>query len=177
MGETKSTGLAAVLSFLFPGLGQIYNGQFGKAAAFIVLAIVFVFLSFFLIGIPLFLALWIFGMYDAYKGAERFNDTHQTRQCMRCGAQIPMNLNMCPHCGNPVPGYPWAPSQPGAIASPPYQQPQPPPPTQQPQFQPLPPTNPGSAPTAAVGGFCIRCGSALAPAASFCSACGAPVQR
>lgn len=31
----KNPGLAAVLSFLFCGLGQIYNGQFGKAVAFI----------------------------------------------------------------------------------------------------------------------------------------------
>ena len=36
MAERKNEGLAAVLSFLFFGLGQIYNGQIGKGILFIV---------------------------------------------------------------------------------------------------------------------------------------------
>ncbi len=64
----------------------------------------FIVLTFLLIGIPLLIGLWIYGIYDAYKGAERFNEAHKTRQCMRCGAQIAMNLSICPQCGNPVPG-------------------------------------------------------------------------
>ena len=33
--ETKNTGISAVLSFVFPGLGQIYNGQIGKGIMFV----------------------------------------------------------------------------------------------------------------------------------------------
>lgn len=35
--ERKSAGLAAVLSFLIPGLGQLYSGRFGAFLAWIIL--------------------------------------------------------------------------------------------------------------------------------------------
>ncbi len=35
--EKKSTGIAAVLSFVFVGLGQIYNGQIGKGILFVII--------------------------------------------------------------------------------------------------------------------------------------------
>ena len=54
--EQKSTGVAAVLSTICPGLGQIYNGQLGKGAIF-----------FFIIGLSLILlgtgiTFWIKGV-------------------------------------------------------------------------------------------------------------------
>ncbi len=149
MGETKSSGLAAVLSFLIPGLGQIYNGEFGKGAVLIVLAIVSGILIFLLIGIPFYIAIWIYGMIDAYKGAERFNAAHKTRQCMRCGAEIPMNLNACPHCGNPIP---WPSTQPPAAMG-----------------NPPPPAGP------VAQSFCLKCGAPMAAGVSFCASCGTPV--
>ena len=69
----KNPGIAAVLSFLFVGLGQIYNGQIGKGALFIVLGIVCVALMFVLIGFIAYPILWFYGMYDAYKTAGRIN--------------------------------------------------------------------------------------------------------
>ena len=69
----KSTGLAAILSFFFAGLGQFYNGQFGKGVLFMVVQALNVALMFVVIGFityPIF-ALW--GIIDAYKGAERHN--------------------------------------------------------------------------------------------------------
>jgi TM2 domain-containing membrane protein YozV len=36
----KNSGLAAVLSFFIPGLGQIYNGQIGKGLIFIFIQLV-----------------------------------------------------------------------------------------------------------------------------------------
>ncbi len=71
--ETKSAGLAAVLSFFISGLGQIYNGQIGKGIGMIVLYIFFWILVFVIIGIPLLLILWIYGMYDAYNTAKKIN--------------------------------------------------------------------------------------------------------
>ena len=69
----KSPGLAAVLSFFVPGLGQIYNGEIGKGIAFVFLYILCWALVSLLIGIPLLLVLWIFAITDAYKTAERIN--------------------------------------------------------------------------------------------------------
>ncbi len=71
--ERKSEGLAAVLSFLFVGLGQIYNGQIGKGILFIVLGVVFVFTMLFLIGFILYPLFWIYNIYDAYNTARQIN--------------------------------------------------------------------------------------------------------
>ena len=69
----KNPGLAAVLSFFYMGLGQIYNGQIGKGIAFIVAYTISWILIFILIGIITTPILWIYGMYEAYKSAEKIN--------------------------------------------------------------------------------------------------------
>jgi len=69
----KNPGVAAVLSFFFTGLGQIYNGQIAKGILFIVIQTINLLLMYVLIGFitsPLF---WIWGMVDAYRSAERIN--------------------------------------------------------------------------------------------------------
>jgi TM2 domain-containing membrane protein YozV len=71
--ERKNEGLSAVLSFLFVGLGQIYNGEIGKGIAFIVLGVVFAFMIIILIGIPLYLIFWVYNIYDAYNTAKGIN--------------------------------------------------------------------------------------------------------
>ena len=62
--------LALILSFFIPGLGQFYTGQFLKALVLFILAVIFGFLSTMLIGIPFYLIIWIYSMYDAYKSAQ-----------------------------------------------------------------------------------------------------------
>jgi len=69
----KNPGLAAVLSFFYMGLGQIYNGQIGKGVAFIVAYTISWILIFIIIGLITTPILWIYGMYDAYKSAEKIN--------------------------------------------------------------------------------------------------------
>lgn len=69
----KNSGIAAVLSFFWPGLGQIYNGQIGKGICFLLLHVVFVLMIFILIGIPLVFILWVVSIYDAYQQAEEIN--------------------------------------------------------------------------------------------------------
>jgi TM2 domain-containing membrane protein YozV len=71
--QKKSAGVAVILSFFLPGLGQIYNGQIGKGIGMIILAIIFGLLCAILIGYPLYLILWIYGMYDAYSTANKIN--------------------------------------------------------------------------------------------------------
>lgn len=72
-GPLKSPGVAAVLSFFWPGLGQVYNGEIGKGLLFIVAQVINVFLMIFLIGFITGLIVWVLGMVDAYQGSERYN--------------------------------------------------------------------------------------------------------
>lgn len=65
--EEKNPGIAALCSIL-PGLGQIYNGEVGKAVAFLIATIIG---GFFLI-IPG-IIIWVVGIYDAYNVAKKMN--------------------------------------------------------------------------------------------------------
>jgi TM2 domain-containing membrane protein YozV len=69
----KSSGLAAVLSFFWCGLGQIYNGQIGKGLILGFLYLVSLFLIIAVVGIITTPILWIYGMVDAYRTAEQMN--------------------------------------------------------------------------------------------------------
>lgn len=69
----KNPGLAAVLSFFYMGLGQIYNGQIAKGIAFVVIYSISIFLMVIIIGFITTPILFIYGMYDAYKSAEKIN--------------------------------------------------------------------------------------------------------
>jgi TM2 domain-containing membrane protein YozV len=72
----KSPALSLIVSFFIPGVGSMINGDAGTGIAILVLYVVGVFGSFFLIGIPLAIGVWIWGMVDAYKGAQRWNARH-----------------------------------------------------------------------------------------------------
>ncbi|MGY4688666.1 hypothetical protein [Salibacterium sp. K-3] len=74
MQPQKNAGLAAVLSALWCGLGQIYNGQIGKGVLFMIIQAVNALLMFVLIGLITYPIFWIYGMVDAYKKAEQFNE-------------------------------------------------------------------------------------------------------
>lgn len=69
----KNPGIAAVLSFIITGAGQIYNGEIGKGIGLMVLQVVNVLLMAVLIGFITFPATWIWAIYDAYKTAEKIN--------------------------------------------------------------------------------------------------------
>ena len=65
--KEKSTAAAIILSFLFTGAGQVYNGQLKKGLLMMVglwVGAIFI--------LPLFLV-WIYSMYDAYKEADKMN--------------------------------------------------------------------------------------------------------
>jgi len=71
----KSPGLAAVLSFFWAGLGQIYNGEISKGILLIVAYAISCGLMAVVVGFFTTPILWIYGMVDAYKTAEKFNAT------------------------------------------------------------------------------------------------------
>jgi TM2 domain-containing membrane protein YozV len=69
----KNPGVAAVLSFFYCGLGQIYNGQILKGVLMFAAYSVSIILMYVLVGFITTPILWIWGIYDAYKTAERIN--------------------------------------------------------------------------------------------------------
>lgn len=69
----KNPTTATVLSFFIMGLGQIYNGQIGKGILFILLYAVSVALMWAFIGFITTPILWIWGMVDANKSANKIN--------------------------------------------------------------------------------------------------------
>ncbi len=88
--KKKNPIIAAIASFFIPGLGQIYSGEPRKGIGFIIIAIIFVSLWFFLIqekqrdmtGAILAASgacvlFWIGSMYDAYKTTKEINSKIQ----------------------------------------------------------------------------------------------------
>jgi len=99
----RHPGLAAFLTLLAPGLGQIYNGEWAKAivllAVTIPLGIVFVLLLFspwFQIVLPLAivagLVLWVYAMVDAMKTADRFAESYELKPFNRVVVYVAIAL-------------------------------------------------------------------------------------
>lgn len=63
--------VAAVLSAVFPGLGQIYNRELEKGIAIIVASFLAALSALVLIGFLLFPLVWLYAIYDAYTVADR----------------------------------------------------------------------------------------------------------
>jgi len=76
-GATSRNPAASLLaSLIVPGLGTIINGEPGKGALILAGWIVSWLLVLATIGVILVPAVWIYGMYDAFQGARRYNLAH-----------------------------------------------------------------------------------------------------
>ncbi|MDO5831509.1 MAG: zinc-ribbon domain-containing protein [Methanobrevibacter sp.] len=71
--EEKNVLLAAILSFLFPGLGHLYLGLNKKGVSFIIAYIVSGILILILIGFILALIVWLWALIDSIKSTEAIN--------------------------------------------------------------------------------------------------------
>lgn len=71
--EIKSTGIAAIASFVIPGLGQIYCGKIGRGIMILIGAVICCLLIIVIIGIVLAPIYWIWNIYDAYTLAKKIN--------------------------------------------------------------------------------------------------------
>ena len=71
----KNPGIAAVLSFFWTGVGQIYNGQIMKGLLLILVQIVNKPQKGNLFDRFTFPLVWIWGIYDAYSVANRLNNS------------------------------------------------------------------------------------------------------
>jgi TM2 domain-containing membrane protein YozV len=72
----KTPALSLLVSFFIPGVGSMMNGDTTTGVVILTLFVVSVAASFLLIGLPFALGLWIWGMIDAYQGAQRWNARH-----------------------------------------------------------------------------------------------------
>lgn len=66
--KQKSSKLAALLSLVFPGAGQVYNGEMMKGIL-ILIGSLFGILIYLVPGI----IVWIYGIYEAYTTSEKMN--------------------------------------------------------------------------------------------------------
>ena len=69
----KSPGVAALLSLLFTGAGQVYCGRAGRGVAFFFAAMFSALLIFVLIGLILLPIVWIWAAIDASNLAKQQN--------------------------------------------------------------------------------------------------------
>ena len=75
----RSPLVAAVLSLIFSGLGQIYNGEITKGVIFIVVQLINAALTTVLIGFVLMPIVGLWAMLDAYLVARRNNERYGFR--------------------------------------------------------------------------------------------------
>lgn len=79
--------LALAFSFLFTGLGQIYNGQYAKGLLFIVVQLINFALIYWFIGLLTAPAFWTYGLLDAVGTAARLHEGEEKRQALAQGAR------------------------------------------------------------------------------------------
>lgn len=172
----KNPTLAAILSFLIAGVGQIYNGEIVKGIIIIVVQIVNVLLMGIVIGFITWPAVWIWSIYDAHKVAKRINDeaaqqvVETTKVCPRCAERVNSGALVCHFCS-----YQFVPDGTGIGETPPSK-----PMVQAPAAAQTPPATPIAAvalpaqPVAAPAGmkYCPQCGAQAVAAANFCLQCG-----
>jgi len=72
----KNPGIGLLVSFFIPGLGSMMNGKVGRGVTILLVYIVGVFLSLVIIGIPIAIGAWIWGMVDGYQSAQKWNHAH-----------------------------------------------------------------------------------------------------
>lgn len=72
----KNPALGVILSFFIPGLGSMVNGDGARGGIILGVYVIGWFLAFFLIGIPVLIGAWIWGLVDGYLSAQRWNLAH-----------------------------------------------------------------------------------------------------
>jgi TM2 domain-containing membrane protein YozV len=75
----KDPGIAAVLSVVCTGLGQIYNGEILKGLVLMAVQVINVLLMFVAVGFITFPLVWVYGVWDAHKTAKATHIPVQTQ--------------------------------------------------------------------------------------------------
>ena len=111
MATDKTPGLAALLSFIFSGLGEIYAGKPLRGIPLMLADVILIYFTFRDVGArpplinftPLFLSLFVTAgsMVNAYFCAKQFNAQHFTI-CPRCGGKNAKGAPQCLLCWAPL---------------------------------------------------------------------------
>ncbi len=158
----KNPTLAAILSFLIAGVGQIYNGEVVKGIVIIVVQILNVVLMGIIIGFVTWPIVWIWSMYDAYKVAQRLNEQAAqqvvvaTKTCPRCAERVNSGARVCHFCRYEfIPDVTPESVQPLTLSA-----------------APVVAAAPITAAAQSAVKYCSQCGEQAAIAANFCLQCG-----
>lgn len=78
--ERRNPGVSLLISFFIPGLGSMINGKVGIGVTILLLYALAVVCDFtvigLIVGIPLGIGVWIWGLVHAYKSAVAWNAAH-----------------------------------------------------------------------------------------------------
>lgn len=72
----KNPAVGVILSFFIPGLGTIVNGDTARGAIILGLYVFGWILTIILIGFPILIGAWVWGLVDGYLSAQRWNTAH-----------------------------------------------------------------------------------------------------
>jgi hypothetical protein len=72
----KNPAVGVLLSIFIPGLGTIVNGDTARGAIILGLYVFGWILSIILIGFPILIGAWVWGLIDGYLSAQRWNTAH-----------------------------------------------------------------------------------------------------
>jgi len=76
----KSPAVSLIVSFFLPGVGSMMNGDVGIGITILLLWLLAIFLDItfigLVVGVPLGIAMFVWGLIDAYQGAQRWNRRH-----------------------------------------------------------------------------------------------------
>ena len=112
----KSPLVSIILSFLIPGLGDLYCGSWIKALIFFALDFICLVLAFVGIGFFLYIPVWFFGLISAWLSARKSEKrkirkvekslspvsmTHVT-ECSNCGHKVSPDSVFCEECGSKI---------------------------------------------------------------------------
>ncbi|MDY0385871.1 MAG: DUF5683 domain-containing protein [Methanolobus sp.] len=68
---------AALYSLIFPGLGQIYNGDIARGSYYFVIAFILIVASYLIIPILILIVFWLYNIYQAFTFARNHQDNEQ----------------------------------------------------------------------------------------------------
>jgi TM2 domain-containing membrane protein YozV len=76
----KNPAVSLIVSFFLPGVGSMINGDVGIGVSILLLWLLAIGLDVtvigLILGVPLGIAMFIWGLVDAYQGAQRWNKRH-----------------------------------------------------------------------------------------------------
>lgn len=72
----KNPAVSLIVSFFIPGVGSMINGDVGTGIGILVVYLIGWASAIFFIGLFIVVGAWIWGMIDAYRGAQRWNARH-----------------------------------------------------------------------------------------------------